>query len=408
MAEVTTHAKLGASSSSRWLNCAGSPALCETVPDAPSSVFAEEGTAAHTLAEKCLNSGKHVDAFQGLTITTEEGSKFVVDDDMAEAVQVYVDEVCRVDAELSDKYPFYVEAKFHLTDIDDDMYGTNDACICEPFGTLYIFDYKHGKGVPVEAKGNTQMRYYALGALQEHPSMYESIEMVIVQPRCPHPDGPIRRERISIEELEQWRDDILIPAVAETKKPNATLACGSWCRWCDAAAICPAKRKFVMTSAQSTFGDNLIPDKDQSFPEPKELTPDELGLIMSYCEQIEPWFKSVKEYTKGQLLHGNKVTGYKIVDGKKQRAWTDVDKTIKVFGPKFGDNIYKPKVILTPTQLEKLVKAEHKGKKNTDTRKVVLTQLNNLVTATAPKSLAHISDKRPAVSGQSAETVFKD
>lgn len=399
------HAKLGASGSERWLNCPGSIRLCEQAATGRSSIYAEEGTAAHILAERCLTSGKHTDAFMGVKITTPEGSEFIVDEGMAEAVQVFVDEVNRVREEVTSRAGFFVEEKFHLTEVDDDMYGTNDASILEPFGTLYVFDYKHGAGVPVEVEGNTQFRYYALGALMKHDMLYEDVVMTVVQPRCSHDDGVIRTERLTVEELIKWRDEVLIPGVKATKAPDAPLQCGKWCRWCDAAAICPAQRKWVTESAQATFRDNYIPAEDQNFPDPKGLSPKEFGLVLSFADALKTWCNQVQEYALGMLLHGKEVDGFKLVYGRASRKWIDAQATEEHFKPVYGDEIYK-KSLLTPKQMEDKLKKQWPGKKHTKQREAAVGALGKMIETSHPKVMAPVSDKRPPVSGRDATQTF--
>lgn len=162
---MAAHAILGASSSKRWMNCPGSVRATRDIPQGPSSKYAEQGTAAHTLGEWCLEKDVDPKEFQGEIITTEEGNKFVVDNDMIEAVRVYYrtvkDEALKQGLQVSD---IQLEARFNLEWLHKGMFGTNDASFAVPFGDLYIYDYKHGAGVSVDAIDNTQMVYYAIGA----------------------------------------------------------------------------------------------------------------------------------------------------------------------------------------------------------------------------------------------------
>ena len=53
------HAKLSASGAHRWMACPGSVAAEDGLPDKSSS-FAEEGTIAHDVMEKCQIGRAHV------------------------------------------------------------------------------------------------------------------------------------------------------------------------------------------------------------------------------------------------------------------------------------------------------------------------------------------------------------
>ena len=81
------HAKLSASGSARWINCPGSVLAEEGAPNT-SSIYAEEGTAAHELAERCLSSGKDAESYSNEII-----NGFVVDKEMMDNVQQYLDYV---------------------------------------------------------------------------------------------------------------------------------------------------------------------------------------------------------------------------------------------------------------------------------------------------------------------------
>ena len=162
---------------------------------------------------------------------------------MADGVQVYVD---AVRAELEPGDLLLVEQPFSLDQLrpPGEMFGTADAVIYKPkLRRLLVFDLKYGAGVVVEAVGNPQGRYYGLGAcmaLADRP--VSEVEIVIVQPRAPHPAGPIRRETISAFELVEWSADLL-EAAERTLDPEAPLVPGAWCRFCPAAGICPALRE---------------------------------------------------------------------------------------------------------------------------------------------------------------------
>ena len=165
------HSYFGASSSERWITCPGSVTLCAKAPKTGgSSSFANEGTAAHELAEKSLLSRRMPINFYGETILVED-TAFVVDNEMVEAVTMYVNEVLKVASKkhnpgIRDSY--HIETKFNLRWFSgrDDMFGTCDACVPDTANrTIHVFDLKYGAGKPVYAENNTQLMYYALGIL---------------------------------------------------------------------------------------------------------------------------------------------------------------------------------------------------------------------------------------------------
>ena len=75
------HAKLSASGSSRWLNCTGSVKAESTLPNT-TTPYTTEGTAAHELADLCLNDTQLTpEQFIGESV---EG--YAVDDEMASLI----------------------------------------------------------------------------------------------------------------------------------------------------------------------------------------------------------------------------------------------------------------------------------------------------------------------------------
>ena len=147
---MTAHSKLGASGMYRWARCPGSVALVEklALPIFTSS-YAAEGSDAHALAALCLTKNHNPGFYIGKTISPE-GRKFTVTEEMAEAVQVYVDAVDAVIPDTSGGYEVQIEKRFDLSAVHPGCFGTADAVVWHAFSkTLYVFDYKHGAGVIV-------------------------------------------------------------------------------------------------------------------------------------------------------------------------------------------------------------------------------------------------------------------
>jgi len=242
---LPAHSKLGASAAHQWMACPGSVRLSEGLPDFVSK-YAEEGTAAHELAAMLLDGDQD----------TSDG--YCADAGMAEAVQLYLDTV-RGDA--GDTAPLrLVEHKFHLKELHPDLFGTADCVQVWPRQKLMrVYDYKHGAGVAVGVKDNVQLKYYALGALLLYKKPIKEVELVIVQPRCPHPDGPVRRHRFAAFELMDFEAE-LVAAVKRTEDPNAPLVEGEHCHWCKAgrAKVCPLKREAQQEKARREFADKPV------------------------------------------------------------------------------------------------------------------------------------------------------
>ena len=240
---MNRHARLGASGAHRWMNCPGSIRMAEGLPQT-TSTYAQEGSAAHVVAEECLKKDKDADELLG-----DEVEGVLVTEEMARSVQRYLDYV----RERSEGCEVHIEETFSLKKLNppDDMFGTADAAFLKD-GKFTVIDYKHGAGVAVDIKGNAQLRYYALAALLTLGYSADEIEMVIIQPRAWHADGPIRSETISASELKEW-GEVLMSAAWATLDFDPPLAAGDWCRWCPAGAVCPEVKNQSLRSAQVDF-----------------------------------------------------------------------------------------------------------------------------------------------------------
>ena len=379
---MAAHSTLGASSASRWFNCPGSVRMAKLAPPQPESPYAAEGTAAHELGELCLLGGHDADKFIGKSVYNHE-----VTAEMAEAVQVYLDEVrgamlANPNAELA------VEKRFKLDWIDKSMFGTNDACVITHFDTLYVFDYKHGQGVPVEIEGNRQLRYYALGAARDVDVTH--IEMVIVQPRCPHKDGPVRRERITYEELIEWQDTELLPAVETALRDDAPLKAGDHCKWCPAKGQCPALRDLALAEAKVSFED-LSEEDTVTLPEPEILSDEEIAKILDSTKLLDDWLKAVHGVAEARLMGGTPIPGYKLVRGKANRKYKDEAEAAKAAEELFGrDKVYEKPKFRSIAQLEKAL-----GKKA-----VQQFAAEHVYVPEGKIAVAPLSDKREEVSIQ--------
>ena len=166
------HSKLACSASHRWIACPGSIKLCESVPPRPESEHAIEGTAAHALAEWCLNENKEPNAYPYASIMINDKRAVIIDDEMRESVQEYVDEIR---AQITENSIVNIEKTFKLDWLFPNSGGTSDANILnKEIKKLYVNDLKYGKGIVVEPEWNSQLMMYALGALHEMITMHRA------------------------------------------------------------------------------------------------------------------------------------------------------------------------------------------------------------------------------------------
>ena len=242
------HASLGPSSAGRWLTCTASVRMAEEFPNPKAeSSFAEEGTAAHALAE--LEARREFlglsedDYAAGLAGWRESWGEKYDEDEIRENVLVYVAEVGR--ALRADPMSSLLLEQRMETGVDG-CWGTGDAVVISP-SSVHILDLKYGMGVPVGAVGNPQLRLYGLGGLETFGSLIGDIERVtvtIVQPRL----DSISSETLTTSELLAWRDEVVIPAVREIDSGRDHFQPSeSACRFCPVAGECIARRDFVLS-----------------------------------------------------------------------------------------------------------------------------------------------------------------
>lgn len=335
----------------------------------------------HMAAEQWLKSNVEpdwlLDTFNG----------FALDDECIDAVKLYRQTL--LDDREAHGGSLLVERKFDLSELRPGLFGTNDASLvlC-PDRVLRVYDFKGGKGVPVLAERNKQMLYYGLGALMKYGKEYNpsELELVIVQPRCPHSEGPVRRWRVDLMDVYDWSQDLL-EAAAATDDPHAPLHAGDWCRWCPCAGSCPAYKDMAANAIALDFA----PIHPQPLPDPKLLTNAEIGEILPRIGIAEDWIRLVYAHALGELEAGRDIPGYKLVAKRGRRHWRsddarEIEKELRLFGL-LGDDLYT-RDLKSPAQIEKLIKKEHRAE-----LKPLIEMRSGGVT------LVPDDDPRPSVSG---------
>jgi hypothetical protein len=382
--ESRTHSRLGASGAHRWLACPGSIRLSAGIED-KGSIYAAEGTAAHELGERCLRD-KFADAADAIGEEIVVGNhKFVVTEEMAEAVQVYVD---TIKADYEDGDILFIEKRFDLSNIWEGMFGTNDCGLYKKDGSIKVYDYKHGAGYAVEAENNVQLAYYGIG-LVNVPSLkgaaISSVELVIVQPRAPHKDGPVRRWMTDAVHLLEFMEDLRAGAEATTA-PDAPLAAGSWCKFCPAAGICPEMRQKAIVEAQAEFVDVV----------PGDLSEIDISDLLEKCGLIEDGIRAIRMEAYNRVAGGTKIPGWKLVAKRAIRKWSNEDPAtiagaLLLTFEELDEAQIVEKKVKSPAQVEKLLP------------KALRADLAALVTKTSSgTTLARESDRRAEVEPSAA------
>lgn len=353
----TTHAALGASSSHRWMECAGSVRLSEGIPDS-SSPYAREGTAAHELAAECLTRGGNAADRVGdtITVTEQEDGEDVeypieVTEEMATAVQTYVDAV-REKAAMGNVVR--IETRFDLSPLDPPapMFGTADAVIYRREDKhLFVDDYKHGQGVIVEAENNPQLMYYALGAVVDLQAKPDEITVTIHQPRG-RTDETVRGWTFSWDDLLAFKKE-LFEAAARTQEDDAPLNPGDHCRFCPALPVCPAQKQQAMDVAQTEFDT----DGNTSLVDPDQLDDATIRRVLDKKDDIVKWLRSVEDHVRTRMEQGESFEGYKLVEKRATRKWIDDEAAQNYLQRKLGKKAIIVEKLVSPYQAEKAFKA---------------------------------------------------
>lgn len=343
---MSSHALLSPSSAHRWMNCPLAPRLEATLPEKPSE-YAREGTVAHSVCEiTAKKKFKKVKAAEYNRVIKKLKTDASWDDEMLHTAETYVEHLTERAMEFANEPYIAFEVKVDISDYVPEAFGR---CDCVMFGgdTLIITDYKHGKGVPVSPDENPQLMLYALGALKLYKPLFgvalKKVAVYIDQPRIGAYDG----WTCTVDELLAW---------GESVKPKAQMAfmgfgeyhAGDWCRFCRANGICKAQ-------AEQQIG--AFDDFSAAVGNPTALlSPSEMGEVLKRGETLVSWYETVREKALESLLNGEKIPGYKVVEGRSTRCWTDQDKALDKLQESGVDRaVIYDSVPKTLAQLEKLL-----------------------------------------------------
>ena len=300
------HAILSASSAHRWIHCPPSVRLSESIPDRGSG-YAVEGTDAHTLCEYKLRKALGMDAAD----PTENLTYY--DQEMEECANGYAAFVLeQVEAARKSCLDpvVLIEQRVDFSRWVPDGFGTAD-CLIVADKTLTVVDFKYGVGVLVSAEGNPQMGCYCLGALELYDALYDidTIRMAIYQPR---------RDNLSVAEMSRdallrWADETLKPAGELAYAGKGEFCCGEWCGFCKAKTICRARADANMELAR------------YEFKRPPLLSDEDVEEILSQLDDLAAWASDIRDYALHRALSGKEWRGWKLVEGRSNRRYTDED-----------------------------------------------------------------------------------
>lgn len=319
------HAVLSASSANRWLHCPPSVRLSEGYMD-KASVFAMEGTSAHELCEYKLRSALGMEAEN----PTENLDFYNTEmEECAEGYATYILELVEKAKETCSDPVVMVEQRVDFSRYVPEGFGTAD-CIIIADETLNIVDYKHGKGVEVSAEDNPQMKLYALGALELFDCLYDisKVQMTIFQPRLSNVSVFVMDKA----DLLNWANDELTAKAELAFEGKGELCCGEWCKFCKAKSNCKERARVNMEMAQYEFRKSSL------------LTDKEVVEILSRIDELTSWASDVKNFALEQAVRGKQWPGWKVVEGRSNRKYTDEGAVAQVV-KNAGYNPYDEKIM---------------------------------------------------------------
>lgn len=381
----TQHALLSASGAHRWLHCTGSPLLEKEFPDS-TSVYAQEGTLAHELCELKLMAYTGEITKRKLTSMKNRLMKSELwQPEMDSTSETYLDYIKDITMSYTVKPVILTEKKVDFSRYVPEGFGTAD-CLILAGDTLHVVDYKHGKGVVVDADHNPQMMLYALGAMSELSLLYrfKFVHMTIVQPRV----NNISEFTMAADELVEWGETVVKPKAEAAISGNGTFEAGDWCRFCRAKRQCKTRYE-----ANDSLYSELSAQHD-----PRLITLAELGEYLKRGKDMAAWLEDMKEYALSESLAGADVPGWKAVEGRGSRAFTDTDEAVDTLIKNgIDESVLYERRVLTLAQMEKAVGKKAFGE-----------LVGDLVVKNPGKpTLVEESDKRPKITNQpTAADVF--
>lgn len=386
------HALLGPSNAYQWAACPPSARLSEGLPDTGSEA-AKEGTLAHELAELKLRNYFHSVDFgkRKLAAAVKKLKENLLwDDEMMGYTDDYMDYVKAAALSFPAEPTVAIEKKVDISEYVPECFGTAD-CLLIGGGVIHVIDFKYGKSPSgrVEAENNLQMQLYALGAWTASRMLYrvDRIRMSIVQPRLP--DG-ITEWEIPLEKLLETGEWIRERAQLAWKGEGEYHPDEKTCRFCRAKSRCRAR-------AEKNIEMAFAPAKGKL---PPLISNEEMGRYLLQGQDVAKWLSDLQDCALQECLAGRDVPGWKAVEGRSTRKWTDMDAAFeRLVKSGINEAILWEKKPVTLAQIEKIV-----GKK--DFAECVGEYV---VKEPGKPALVQESDNRPAITNRvAAAEAFKE
>lgn len=382
------HAKVSPSRLQRIIDCPGSFQLAQKYEGSSEpSTYAAEGTRLHRATERYLQ--EKMSGPVPADIVLDEYS-VELDEEQCAAVDDCLDYLKNIIRTIEGPYKLYIEARVYLKEYSEWLYECDGTCdiIIVTSTSIIVIDWKFGAGIAVYAAQNDQVYAYGAGALIEHGSQrLEAIEIHIAQPRLDNFDRYI----MSPEDIHNWINSRVVPGVKLAYGKNPPFNPGvKQCRWCPASNQCRARLNFANQTAADIFGahEKL----------PNDVSLEEMAKVLEAAPMYEAYIKDLRTFILRQLQNGIKVPGFKMVRGRSIRQWIDADKAEEFLNDHLEyDQVYTHKMI----SISAAEKINRKLKKDPEFQALIEKPPGKLTMTTE-------SDKRPAVSMETAADKFKD
>lgn len=388
------HAKLSASGAELWTNCPGSVHMAELFPETTSPA-AEEGTLAHALAQTMIENARagsispqisaeymverdNVNAFY--SVHKELAESF---DDMKKTLEPYVDYVIEEYEAIRKKdaaAELMTEQHVDFSDIVPGGFGTSDVVIIGD-DTCEVIDLKYGKGVPISAIANPQIRLYTYGTMSAFDLSYDfsRVKMVIYQPRL----DSVTSEKLTADDLRSWGKAVIAPAAKRALSKNPKYNPGPWCKshFCPAAGSCKAR-----AAKMHEFEDMI----ERRRKDDAVLSGDDMGKALSAAREYTAWAKDLENEALELAQSGEAVTGWKVVESVAKRKY----KSEEIVAATLVKAGYDPALIYEKKLLGVTKMTQLMGKKEFHE---VLEEPGLVFKPEGAPTLAPESDKRPAI-----------
>jgi len=371
---MTIHSVYGASGSNIYMACNMSIAMSRGKANHTNEP-AEQGTAAHELGEFCLKLGLNAYDLIGQVFnkSTSFPKGFMVDQEMADAVQLYISHIRMIAAQFG--VDPMLEVKVVMYSVREDVFGTAD-CVFIIGDTIYVIDYKHGWGI-VEVVNNSQAIFYAIAVMDTYNlwTTVTTIKTAIIQPRPDHADAAIRYQTYLNHELHPWVQSFRSAILTPSSVPQA----GKHCTYCLARDTC---RTRLERTVRLAYGDKPL----------EEVSADELLVMYNETKSIKKHLDSVLERMVSMARSGHDFGTLKLVTARKFAFCSDKDEFISA-AIKSGveeDDLYKPRELKSMTECKKSV------------NKNIVNHF--FIKPPADSTLVPLNDSRPAISKSAVGT----